>query len=191
MVTTKKSVKKSVKNKYSTTIDLTSTVREDKTYRRSKKQLERIMADVDIKQYVSELFSLQTNRGVTALRGKKIVHDSVNILINSNVDEISTRSRATTINMSCLQALMEIDEIYSHLSKYLLSRYATSLRNEGHTTITAQKAQVEVYLRQFVEVKRNLEYTMKLTDMVTKDIDQASFGLMRIQEALDSAKKDR
>ena len=183
--------KKGSRSRDARDFDLTSIVRENKIYIRSKKSLERIMADVDYKQFMQELFTLQTNRGVTALRSKKIIHDSVRVLIDSNVDEIATRSRATTISMSCLQALLEIEELYSHLNKYLLSNYAAQLKKEGHTTITAQRAQIDVYLRVFLETKRNLEYTMKMAEMVFKDIDQASYGLMRIQEALETTKKDR
>jgi hypothetical protein len=171
--------------------DLISIVREDKQYIRSKKQLERIMADIDTKLLMRELFGLHSSRGITALSSKKIVQDAVRVLIDSNVDEISVRSRATTINMSCLQALLEIEEIYSYLSKYLLSQYAGVMKKDGHTTITAQRAQVEVYLRVFLEHKRNLEFTMKMAEMVFKDIDQASFGLRRIQDALETTKKDR
>ena len=172
-------------------VELISVIREDKTYKRSKKQLERIMADVDVKLLVQELFSLQTTRGVTALSSKKIIQDAMRILIDSSVSEIAVRSRCTTIKMQSLQALIEIEELHSHLTKYLLAKYAKQMKSEGHSTITAQRGQVDVYLRAFIEVKRNLEYITKMADLVVSDVDQAGWALKRIQEALDSTKKDR
>lgn len=168
-----------------------SAIREDKVYKRSKKRLEIIMQDVDVKALISEIYSLHVSRGVTALSGRKIVQDAMRILVNTAVDEISARSRCTTIKLSTLQAQIEIEELYSHLSKYLLSKYASNMKAEGHTTITAQKAQIEVYLRSFVEIRRNLDYVMKMADLVISDADQTSWSLRRIQEALDSSKKDR
>ncbi len=168
-----------------------SVVREDKTYKRSKKRLEIIMQDIDIKALINEIYSLHVTRGVTALSGRKIVQDSMRILINSSVEEIAARSRCTSIKLSVLQALIDIEELHSHLSKYILSKYAGQMRQDGHTTITSQKAQVDVYLRQFIEIKRNLENIMKMADLVLTDVDAAGWSLKRIQEALDSSKKDR
>lgn len=168
-----------------------SIIRSDKTYKRSKKRLELIMQDIDTKALVNEIYSLHVTRGVTALSGKKIVQDSMRILINSSVEEIAARSRCTSIKLSVLQALIDIEELHSHLSKYILSKYASHMKAEGHTTITSQKAQVDVYLRQFIEIKRNLEYIMKMTDLVLADVDAAGWSLKRIQEAIDGSKKDR
>lgn len=166
-------------------------IREDSTYRRSKKRLEIIMEDIDFKMLKTELFSLHSSRGSTILKGSIVVRDSVRVLIDSSVDEISVRSRATTIKMQALVALTDIEELVSHLSKYLLSKYAKQMKSNGETTITAQRSTVDVYIRIFIEQKKALEGLMKLADLVMTDIDQASYSLSRIKDALELASKDR
>lgn len=170
---------------------LTKTIREDKTYKRAKKRLDLIKGQLDLDLLITELFSLQTNRASAAIKKSRVLRDSLSVIIESSVDEISTRSRATTIHMQCLQALLEIDEITSHLSKYIMSRYASALKDEGATTITAQKATIEVILRLFYEPKKKLETIMKMASLVQEDIDKSSYSLSRVQNAVEVSSKDR
>lgn len=172
-------------------IALVDVVREDKTYRVSKRRLERTMQDIDIRMLVTELFTLQTSRMSGALKGSQVIRSATRIVIDGASEEMAVRSRCTTIKMSALQALVDIEELVSHLTKYLMSRYAGQLRSGGFTTITAQKAQIDVYLRLFVEAKKNLEYLMKMATLVSDDIDQGSYAWRRIEDAIESSKKDR
>lgn len=182
MVTTKKTVRK---------ISVSEIIGEDEVYKRLHKRLGRITSQVDVKAYSQELFSLQTSRAVSALKTKAILRDSLRIIIDSSVDEIATRSRASTIKLSTLQALLQVEDLLTHLNKYLLSKYAKHLRDRGFSTITAQRAQIDVYLREFIEAKRNLEGIMKMTDIVCEDVDNVSWGLKRIQDAIETSNKDR
>lgn len=169
---------------------LINIVREDKTYRTAKKRFELLIQDVDAKALTQELFTLQTSRNVNTL-SRKILQDALTRIVHASVDEILTRSRATTIKMSALQALIAIEELTSHLSKYIMAKYNKQMKAEGHTTITAQRAQVDVYMRRFLEVKKQLEYVDKLANMVVEDIDQSSYSLKRITDAIDMGRKDR
>ncbi|QXV74200.1 hypothetical protein [Rhizobium phage RHEph12] len=169
---------------------LINIVREDQTYRKAKKQFDLLLQDVDTKSLIHELFTLQTSRNVNTLN-RKVLQDALRKIVDASVDEILTRSRATTIKMQALQALIAIEEITSHLSKYLLAKYNKQMKMEGHTTITAQRAQVDVYMRRFLETKKQLEYVDKLANMVVEDIDQSSYSLRRITDAIDMGRKDR
>lgn len=182
---------KALKERKQIVVDTVDTIREDKSFRRAKTQFTRIMDGIDLKMLLIELNSLHVSRGVTAIKTSQVVQDALRIIIDSSVDEISVRSRATTIKMTCLQASLEVEELVSYLSKYILSRYTKHLKEEGATTITAQKALIEVILRQFIEARKKLEAVMKIADLVTTDIDQASYGLSRIQNAIETASKDR
>lgn len=180
-----------LKKKGSVKTSLQDVVREDKTYRVSKRRLERVMQNIDIKILIRELFTLQTTRASGALKGNQVIRSAMRTVIDGAAEEMAVRSRCTTVKMTALQALVEIEELVSHLTKYLLSRYVARLKAEGFTTITAQKAQVEVYLRLFVEAKKNLEYLMKMADLVIADIDQSSYAWRRIEDAIETSKKDR
>ena len=171
--------------------EISTVIREDSVYKRSKKRLNSIMENIDIKMLTNELFSLHNSRVAATLKTQVIIRDSVQEITGSTVDEIATRSRCTTIKMTALKSLLDIEEITRHLSKYILSKYAKQLKANGDTTITAQKATVDVYLRLFIESKNQLEGLMKLVDLVLDDVDQTSYGLSRIEKVLELASKDR
>lgn len=177
--------------KVESTVPVIDMIREDKTYKRAKKQFDRATANVDPEELSRELYSLQVSRGINALSSRKIITDKLRILIDARTVEIGTRSRCTTIRMMALEAKLQIDEITTHLTKYILSKYHKQLRTDGHTTITAMKAQVDVYLRTFLEVKRKLDHVDKLAVLVSEDVDSAHWGLRSIQDAMDSEQKDR
>lgn len=166
-------------------------IRNDPTYKRSKKRLNKIMENIDMDMLVKELSSLHNSRVSPRLKTQVVIRDSVHEIINSSVDEIATRSRCTTIKLTALQAKLDIDELYLHLSKYLLSKHGNHLKKSGDTTLTAQKATVDVYLRLFIQARNSLENLMKLVDIVLHDIDQASYGLSRIKDVIELASKDR
>lgn len=166
-------------------------IRQDPQYKKFKKLLNTTMSDIDIDMLIKELSTLHISRVSPKLKTQVVIRDSVNELVNSSVDEIGTRSRCTTIKMTALQAKLNIDEYYRHLSKYLLSKHGAALKKSGDTTLTAQKATVDVYLRLFIEARNSLENLMKLVDIVLEDIDQASFGLSRIKDVIELAARDR
>lgn len=166
-------------------------IRQDPTYKKSKKQLTSIMSYIDIDMLIQELSSLHSSRASPKLKTQVVIRDSVHEIVNSSVDEIATRSRCTTIKLTVLQAKLKVESLHKHLSKYLLSKHAVSLKKAGDTTITAQRATVDVYLRLFIEARDSLENLMKLVDIVLEDIDQTSFGLSRIKDAIELAAKDR
>lgn len=173
------------------TSSIAEIISEDRIYIRMHKRLQRVLSQVDIKAYTQELYSLQTSRAVSALKTKSILRDSLRVIVDASVDEISTRSRSSTIKMSSLHALLQVEDFLSHLNKYLLSKYAKQLRDRGFTTITAQKSQIDVYLREFIEAKRSLEGVIKMSDIVCEDIDQVSYALRRVVDVIEQSNKDR
>ncbi len=166
-------------------------LRADAVYKRAKRALENSLEGMDVDRVTQELFSLHASRAVSALKPAKILQSRAATLIDSSVQEIAVRSRITTIQMTTLRSLLTLEEIIDPLRKYVMHTYGNAMKLEGHSTLAAQKASVDTYLKLFINRKRKLDYILKISDLVLADVDSAGWSLKRIQETLETLTRER
>jgi hypothetical protein len=174
-----------------TEISLSKKIKNDKQYLRAMRSLDALKEDLDSKSIIAELFSLQASRGVSALRPNKILQSAQHVLIDSSVQEIAVRSRTTTIKMSALRSLLTIEQVTDPLRKYIMYQYGGDLKADGYTTVAAQKSALDNLLKVFIKEVRDLEYILKIADLVLEDVDAAGWNLSRIEKVIESSRKDR
>lgn len=174
-----------------TKTSLRDSIREDRTYKSAKKALDTIRQEFNNEEILNELFSLQASRGVSALSPKKILESSLKVLLNSSTQEMAVRSRVTTIKMTALRSILQLDQVIEPLRNYILINFHSQMKAEGISGVTNQRKAIDNYLKLFIREKRDLDYIIKIADLVIEDTDAAGWGLKRIQETLDQASKDR
>lgn len=163
----------------------------DDTYLRAKKVLDSIKENVNTDDIIKELFSLHASRGVAALRPNKILQSALHHVVNSTAQELTVRSRVTTIKMNALASLLKIEEVLDPLKKYALSKYGNKLKDRGHKTLASQRAAIDSALKVFTTETRRMDYVIKIADLVMSDVDSANWGLKRIADVLEQSSKDR
>jgi len=171
-------------------MSLTTKVREDPVYIRSRRGLENLKKTIEVENILNELFSMHASRGVTALRPNVVLQSSVAVLLKSTTQEITVRSRATTIKMTVLRVLLKLDQTIDPLRKYILVTYQKEFKELG-IGVTNQKNSTENILSPFLNFKRQLDSVLRIADLVIEDIDSAGWGLKRIQETIEQSSRDR
>ena len=153
--------------------------------------LDNLKESLDTKATMNELFSLQASRGIAALSPRKILRSSLTVLLESTTQEVAIRSRVTTIKMSSLRTLLALENIIAPLRKYIISTYGHEMKNQGYTTVSAQKSYVDNIMKLFLQLQTEIDYLMKVSDLVLGDVDSASWALKRVQEVLEQSSRDR
>ncbi len=166
-------------------------IREDRNYKSARRALDNVKKNFISRDILDELFTLQASRGVSALRPNKILQSSLHVLLDTSTQEIATRSRATTIKMTALRSLLSLEQVIDPLRKYLLIRYRKKFKAHGISGVTNEKNAVEDIMRLFYKEKRELDYIVKICDLVIEDTDAAGWGLKRISDTLEQASKDK
>lgn len=162
----------------------------NKYFKANQRILKRAISQIDPDAVIKEITSLHTTRGLSSTKRRDFFKDNSRV-IDASLDEISKRSRLTTLKLSCLKIKSDVEIANSNLRKYLLSKYAPKLKSSGHTTQTAQRAYVEQEMKESLSFVKSLDMVMDMCDIVINDIDQAGWGLKRIQASLEQASRDR
>ena len=169
-------------------MSLSRTIKKDPRYKKAARIMSRIESDFDTDKVNRELMSLHASRSITSMRAKEVTRNSVKTMISSSLEEAGVRSRCTTIKMQCLRHLTSLETSIEHLRKYLLIKYSDKMQG---STLTANKAEVDMHLQEFFRVKDNLTTTDKMASLVIDDCDSAGWSLKRIEDALERSSKDR
>lgn len=172
-------------------MSLISTIKEDNQYKKAIKILEGLEQLVNPDLLIKELRDIQISRNVVSLKTKKLMQNATKIIADSSLDEIGSRSRATTIKVDVLTVQMDLNETYSYLKRYLMTKYAKQLKKAGYSRVNDQKMFIERLLKNFISLKENLETVMKVADVIIEDVDAAGWGLKRISETLEQLSRDR
>lgn len=172
-------------------MSLKAEIKKDQVYVSAKKSLDNLKNSIEPKEILNELFAMQASRGVSALSPKKILQSSLHVMLNASTQEIAVRSRATTIKMQALRALLSLDQIIDPLRKYILVNYRQQMKDEGSTNITAQRMVCDDILKMFIREKLELDTIVQIADMVISDIDAAGWSLKRISDTLEQSARDR
>lgn len=151
----------------------------------------RLEESIDVKVLIKELNTLHLSREATQLDSDSFHRGSVRKLNDASIDEIGCRSRATAIKIEALRVELDLVKTSSYLKKYIGTKYAKSFKKAGYTRVNDQKNALDVYLRKFVELGKDLDYVMKIADLVIEDVDAAGWGMKRMSETMAQVRKDR
>jgi hypothetical protein len=140
--------------------------------------------------WISEIESMQINRGLRSLNTSALLQSSVKIGIDSNLDNQLIRSRCTEIKMKAMKQSVLIEETSAYIKAYVSNKYATSLKKVA-STVTERKQFMDYILQPIERIKDKLSFVIKLCDAIIEDCDAAGHTLYRIGLLLDSKAKDK
>lgn len=146
--------------------------------------------DAGVDDWINEIMSLHSVRGIRALNTTALLQSSVFIAMEANLENQATRSRCVEIQAKAYKQQAILEEKLDLLTKYLMSKYSDELREE-YKSITERKTAIATALKQLERIKRRLKNVDKIATMVIGDTDQAGFTLKRIGDLIEIKSRDK
>ena len=166
-------------------------IESSRSYVRAKTILKRSKQNIDIDSLVDELMALHASRDIVTTTSKKFRKKNGNAIIDVSVSETGARSRVTTIKIKALREKMIMEKTINPLRKVLTAQFQDKLKAAGYTTLTSQKELIDVVMRHLKTFNTDLDYLMKICDVLVEDMDSAGWSLKRIGDDLASLRNDR
>lgn len=140
----------------------------------------------ELEQHLEELRALHTSRKSRLLNvgfptGKRVAEAAA--------QDMSVRSRCVEIAMNAALLSNGIGVALDTIGKYVGARYYELMKEEGYSGVNDRKALVSALLNSYQRKHEQILTLIKISDMVIKDVDQSSYSIKAINDALIVATK--
>lgn len=136
---------------------------------------------IDPKSLLSEMARLQSIRISSRIDYKG---DFVRQLIETSSRDQSYRSRLAEIQFSAFRAKHVLSKSVARIRDYLLREYWTDIAKE-YRTVKERSDFVDGVLVEFIEFCNDMDHLCSQADILIKDIDQSSWSLKLMRDAVE------
>lgn len=159
---------------------LISVLRKDKRVLKLKRTFDSVpYFNLPYETLIEEIENIHEVRKVRVLKAKE---NSIDKIIQANIQDQSFRSRLVEISMNALKAQRRLDSAITSLTNYILIEYSENLKvvktkEERMRLLSISLEPFNRYLKRMNEIKEQ-------ADMVIHDIDKAAYSLKLTVDAL-------
>lgn len=161
-----------------------------------------ILADISVKKvlqklvkigeatdnWVEEITSLQITIPLRSLNTSNLLSNIQHILIENNLETQASRSRVVQLKMKAMKEHLTIKQALNRLRSFIIAEYSEFLPSPS---ITEKRNYVDSILEKWRKREEDLEFVIKIADVVIDDCNQCGFTLKRIQELLEQKVHDK
>lgn len=156
--------------------------KKDKRVRALLKALHQGTYSIDIEGLEREIDSLHLTRQVRKLKTEEIIQSFQKKFIEAALQNQAYRSRLVEIKVKCFRVAAKLEEHISVVRSYLGITYPNSLRK--YRTVGERKQAINSVLEEPTSFLTKLELKDRELEVIIKDLDQASFSLKHIIDAM-------
>lgn len=158
---------------------LRAQLNEDPAYAALKEMTETTKRSINTERVIAEATTLHLGRTSKDLYKVALQPTPLSKAI---ADDLSARSRITTMKASIMREAAILERAVSKMKKHIMARYATELKL--WSTQADRAAVVDRLLAPAKDIVEDLTSCMEVLDTFTKDIDQANFSMGRSVDIL-------
>ena len=154
----------------------------DKRVLALQKQLSNGLYHIDLEALETEIDSLHMNRKVRKLKTEEIISSFQKKFIDAALQNQAFRSRLVEIKVKNFRIAARLEEHLDVIKPYLRTQYADSLAK--FKTVADKNAAINNVLEKPMRFLQKLENLDKVLETLIKDIDQCSFALKHLIDAM-------
>lgn len=125
-------------------------------------------------ELVKELKALHETKSIASLSFEKIEAQPAKILVNAQLRNQRSRSRAVAIKIDCFELSKFLEEHIEAVSRYLSAGFNSHLSLE-YKTAKDRQAAIDLVLEDFHKMQNKLEVVITIADRVVDDLDKAAW----------------
>ena len=154
----------------------------NKRVRALHKALDNGSYSIDIEGIEKEIDQLHLTRKIRTLKTQEVISAFQAKFIEAALQNQAYRSRLVELKVKCFRVSAKLEEHIGVIRSYLATEYPNALKK--YRTVKERRSAIDSVLERPIAFLNKLELKDKELETVIKDLDQCSFSLKHIIDAM-------